>query len=97
MVVVLSPLQMSMPSPALFAVVGIGSALVAVIGVPLAAIALVLEVFGKSFGPPAILACGVTYLVTLKFKIYGNQRVALSEEDADERASSLEGREEDPE
>jgi len=83
--------------PALFAVVGIGSALVAVIGVPLAAIALVLEVFGKSFGPPAILACGVTYLVTLKFKIYGNQRVALSEEDADERASSLEGREEDPE
>lgn len=56
--------------PALFAVVGIGSSLVAVIGVPLSAIALVLEVFGKSFGPPAILAIGVTYLVTLKFKLY---------------------------
>ncbi len=78
--------------PALFAVVGIGSSLVAVIGVPLAAIALVLEVFGKSFGPPAILACGVTYLVTLKWKIYGNQRTALSalDDDEGERASSLE-------
>jgi CIC family chloride channel protein len=62
--------------PALFTVVGIGSALVAVVGVPLSAIALVLEVFGKSFGPPAILACGVTYLVTLKLQIYRNQRMS---------------------
>ncbi len=62
--------------PALFAVVGIGSSLVAVVGVPLAAIALVFEVFGKAYGPPAILACGVTYLVTLKFKIYKQQRVS---------------------
>jgi len=69
--------------PALFAVVGIGSSLVAVIGVPLAAIALVLEVFGKSFGPPAILACGVTYLLTLKFRIYDNQRLSPDPE-ADE-------------
>jgi CIC family chloride channel protein len=60
--------------PALFAVVGIGSSLVAVVGVPLAAIALVFEVFGKAYGPPAILACGVTYLVTLKVKIYKQQR-----------------------
>ena len=44
----------------------------------LAAIALVLEVFGKSFGPPAILACGVTYLLTLKFKIYDAQRSSPS-------------------
>ena len=56
--------------PALFAVVGISSALVAVVGVPLAAIALVFEVFGRVFGPPAILACGLTYLLTLKFKVY---------------------------
>ena len=62
--------------PALFAVVGIGSSLVAVIGVPLAAIALVLEVFGRSFGPPALLACGVTYLLTLKIKIYKGQRMS---------------------
>ena len=43
-----------------------------------------------------ILACGVTYLVTLKFKIYGNQRVARTAGDADERASSIEGRVDDP-
>jgi CIC family chloride channel protein len=64
--------------PALFTVVGIGSSLVAVIGVPLAAIALVFEVFGKAFGPPAIVACGVTYLVTLKIKIYKHQRSSPS-------------------
>lgn len=62
--------------PALFAVVGIASALVAVVGVPLASIALVLEVFGKAYGPPAILACGVTYLVTLKFTLYETQRAS---------------------
>jgi CIC family chloride channel protein len=62
--------------PALFAVVGIGSSLVAVIGVPLAAIALVFEVFGKAYGPPAIVACGVTYLVTLRIKIYKHQRAS---------------------
>lgn len=62
--------------PALFAVVGIGSSLVAVVGVPLAAIALVFEVFGKAYGPPAILACGITYLLTLKFKIYKQQRMS---------------------
>ena len=60
--------------PALFAVVGIASALVAVVGVPLAAIALVLEVFGERYGPPAILACGVTYLLTLRLHIYKSQR-----------------------
>ena len=64
--------------PALFAVVGIASALVAVIGVPLASIALVLEVFGKAYGPPAILACGVTYLLTLKFTLYESQRMSPS-------------------
>ncbi len=73
--------------PALFAVVGVGSSLVAVVGVPLAAIALVFEVFGKSFGPPAILACGVTYLLTLKFKIYGAQRSSPSPE-ADETGAA---------
>lgn len=69
--------------PALFAVVGVASSLVGVVGVPLAAIALVFEVFGKSFGPPAILAVGVTYLLTLRFKIYGAQRNSPSP-DADE-------------
>lgn len=62
--------------PALFVVVGISSSLVAVVGVPLAAIALVLEIFGKAFGPPAILACGITYLITLRLKLYAEQRVS---------------------
>lgn len=62
--------------PGLFAVVGIASALVAVVGVPLAAIALVLEVFGTHYGPPAILACGVTYLLTLRMRLYKNQRMS---------------------
>lgn len=69
--------------PALFVVVGIASALVAVIGVPLAAIALVLEVFGTQYGPPAMLACGVTYVMTLRLRVYSNQRVSPDAE-ADE-------------
>jgi CIC family chloride channel protein len=69
--------------PALFAVVGLASALVAVVGVPLAAIALVLEVFGSAYGPPAILACGMTYLLTLKFTLYEAQR-ASPDPEADE-------------
>lgn len=57
--------------PALFSVVGIASSLVAVVGVPLASMAFVLEVFGKVYGPPAILACGFTYLLTLRLKLHG--------------------------
>jgi len=57
----------------LFVVVGIASALVAVVGVPLAAIALVLEVFGSEYGPPAVLACGLTYVLTLRLTIYKEQ------------------------
>jgi CIC family chloride channel protein len=60
--------------PSLWAVVGIASALVAVIGVPLAAIALVLEVFGSSYGPPTLLACGVTYVLTIRIHVYQTQR-----------------------
>jgi CIC family chloride channel protein len=75
--------------PALFAVVGIGSSLVGVVGVPLAAIALVFEVFGKAYGPPAILACGVTYLVTLKFKIYKQQRLSPDPEGDETGATTL--------
>lgn len=76
--------------PALFAVVGVASSLVGVVGVPLAAIALVFEVFGKAFGPPAILAVGVTYLLTLRFKIYGAQRSSPSP-DADETGAAPAG------
>ena len=58
-----------------FVVAGIASALVAVIGVPLAAIALVLEVFGSQYGPPAIVSCGVTYVLTLRLSVYREQRI----------------------
>jgi CIC family chloride channel protein len=64
----LQPLIGLQLDPALFAVVGIASALVAVVGVPLSAMALELEVFGKEFGPPSLLAVGVTYLITLKLR-----------------------------
>lgn len=69
--------------PAIFVVVGIASSLVAVIGVPLAAIALVLEVFGPAYGPPAALACAMTYVLSLRIKVYGGQRMAPAP-DADE-------------
>ena len=72
----ITALELATLDPTLFAVVGICASLVAVIGVPLAAIALVLEVFGSAYGPPAILSCGVTYLITLKIKIYSHQRVS---------------------
>lgn len=67
----------------IFVVVGIASSLVAVIGVPLAAIGLVLEVFGSAYGPPAILACGVTYVVSLRLRVYKGQRMS-ADPDADE-------------
>ena len=50
--------------------VGISTARLAGGGGPLAASALVFEVFGRLFGPPAILACGLTCLGTIKFKVY---------------------------
>lgn len=76
----------------LFVVVGIASALVAVVGVPMAAIALVLEVFGSEYGPPAVLACAVTYVLTLRLSIYEEQRgeAADSEDSSDEARSALE-------
>lgn len=70
------------------AVGALGCGLVAVVGVPLAAIALVLEVFGPQFGPPAALACGVTYVLTLRIKVYGAQRRS-PDPDADETGSEL--------
>ncbi|MBL8923647.1 MAG: chloride channel protein [Myxococcaceae bacterium] len=59
--------------PALFAVVGIASSLTAVVGVPISAMALVFEVFGKAWGPPAILACGVTFIATTRLRLWGQE------------------------
>lgn len=57
-------------NPDLFVVAGIASSLVAVIEVPLAAIAFVMEVFGANFGPPAIVACVVCHMFVKRFKLY---------------------------
>lgn len=70
-------------APEIFVVVGIASALVAMIGVPLAAIALVLEVFGPAYGPAAALSCAMTYVFTLRIKVYASQRMSPDPE-ADE-------------
>jgi CIC family chloride channel protein len=74
--------------PAIFLVVGMAAALVAVLGVPLAAVALVLEVFGPQYGPSAALACGVTWALTLRIEVYGSQRRS-PDPDADETSSAL--------
>jgi CIC family chloride channel protein len=73
--------------PAVFLVAGMAAALVAVIGVPLAAVALVLEVFGPQYGAPAALACGVTWALTLHIEVYGSQRRS-PDPDADETGSA---------
>lgn len=64
--------------PALFAVVGIAASLTAVVGVPISAMALVFEVFGKAWGPPAILACGVTFIATTRLRLWSQEGSALA-------------------
>jgi len=53
-----------------FVVAGLASALVAVVQVPLAAITFVMEVFGAFYGPPAIVACVLTYMLARRWKLY---------------------------
>jgi CIC family chloride channel protein len=52
-------------SPILYIITGLASSLVAVVEIPLTAIVLVIEVFGKGFGPSAILAvCMCNFFIT---------------------------------
>jgi CIC family chloride channel protein len=67
--------------PALFVTVGMAAALVAVIGVPLAATVLVLEVFGPQYGPAAALACGITHVLVARIRVYGAQRGSPGDDD----------------
>lgn len=66
----IASLGVTAADPALSVVVGVACSLVAVVGVPLSAIALVLETFGAPYGPPAVLACGLTYVLTLRLSVY---------------------------
>ncbi len=70
---------------AVFVVAGLASALVAVVQVPLAAIAFVMEVFGASYGPPAIVSCVLTYLLARRWKLY-----TLDEQEQEAKAAKAE-------
>lgn len=72
--------------PNLFMVVGIASALVAIVRIPLAAIALTMEIFGVTYGPAAVLACAITYVVSLRIQVYMSQPFAPVSEKAGARA-----------
>jgi CIC family chloride channel protein len=58
------------PSVAVFVATGMATALTSVAGVPLASIALVLEVFGSNYGPAAALACAVCFTASKRFSLY---------------------------
>lgn len=66
--------------PALYVVAGLASALVAVVQVPLAAIAFVMEVFGATFGPPAIVSCVLTYMIAKRLRLYAEPKKRKAEE-----------------
>jgi len=65
--------------PAIFVIAGMAAALVAVARVPVAAIALVLELFGPAFGAPAALACVATHVLTARVRVYGAQRCSTDQ------------------
>lgn len=58
------------PSVTVFVATGMAAALTSVAGVPLASIALVLEVFGSDYGPAAALACAVCFTASKRFSLY---------------------------
>lgn len=57
-------------APEVFIVAGVASSLVAIIEVPIAAIAFVLEGFGAALAPPSIAACVVCHLLVKRLKLY---------------------------
>lgn len=57
-------------NPSLFIISGIATALVAVIEIPLATIAFIMEVFGAQFAPPAIVSVVICHLLAKRFKLY---------------------------
>jgi CIC family chloride channel protein len=64
------------PSVTVFAASGMAAALTAVAGVPLASIALVLEVFGSDYGPAAAIACAMCFTASRRFSLYVRPRPA---------------------
>jgi CIC family chloride channel protein len=72
--------------PALYVVAGLASALVAVVQVPLAAIAFVMEVFGATYGPPAIVSCVLTYMIAKRLRLYTEPKKRPAELSAEDQA-----------
>jgi len=65
-------------NPHLFIVSGISAALVAVVQVPVAAVLIVMEMFGANFGPPAMISVVVCHLLVKRLK--GYQKTASASE-----------------
>jgi CIC family chloride channel protein len=57
-------------SVTVFVATGMAAALTSIAGVPLASIALVIEVFGAEYSPAACLACAVCFTVSRRFSLY---------------------------
>jgi CIC family chloride channel protein len=58
------------PTAAVFVATGMAAALTSMAGVPLASIALVLEVFGSEYAPDAAIACAICFTVSRRFSLY---------------------------
>jgi CIC family chloride channel protein len=58
------------PSVAVYVATGMAAALTSMAGVPLASIALVIEVFGPEYTPAASLACAVCFTASRRFSLY---------------------------
>ena len=57
-------------SVTVFVATGMAAALTSIAGVPLASIALVIEVFGAEYSPAACLACAVCFTASRRFSLY---------------------------
>jgi CIC family chloride channel protein len=58
------------PSVAVFVATGMAAALTSVAGVPLAAIAFVIEVYGAEYSPAAALSCAICFTASRRFSLY---------------------------
>lgn len=58
------------PTVAVYVAAGMAAALTSIAGVPLASIALVIEVFGSEYSPAAAVACAVCFTASRRFSLY---------------------------
>ncbi len=58
------------PTVAVYVATGMAAALTSIAGVPVASIALVVEVFGAEYSPPACFACAVCFTASRRFGAY---------------------------